>query len=224
MCLSKSSTIARATSALPLTGAAPAATEAWSMMLTSTTVSSGPSFKTLTSTFRRLSPSSIRAASTASSRVRPRPSADFIAPTSSIWFPSVWPVLRSILRSVLGSVLGPVLGPILRATARPGPRSAAWPVFRRATTPRINQGRRARHRPPRQQVSPADHKALLNDTDAVPNEPVQPEPRRDVEGEVANHQGRQPDHHLLHLLGLKLLLGGVGRRRHLQHLGLYESG
>src|SRR6266849_5606641 len=50
------------------------------MTLTSTTVSSGPSLITRTSTFRRLSPSSIKAASTASSRVRPRPSADLIAP------------------------------------------------------------------------------------------------------------------------------------------------
>src|SRR5207248_691102 len=69
----------RGVSALPFAaaGAATGPPSLSSITLTSTTVSSAVSLRILTSTWRRLSWSSINAASTASSRVRPRPSAVF---------------------------------------------------------------------------------------------------------------------------------------------------
>src|ERR1700730_7617317 len=212
MCLSKSSTIARATSALPFTGAAPAAAEAWSMMLTSTTVSSGPSLSTLTSTFRRLSPSSIRAASTASSSVRPRPSADFISEPSSFWFPGPGSVLGSLRRCTWGFVLSP-----LRPVARPILRAASAPALG------VDGLVRSGTAPLWQQVPPAGHEALLNDTDAVADKPVEPEPCGYCDGEVQDHQGRKQDHRSLHLLGLLLLLGRVRQRWHLQHPRLNQG-
>src|SRR5712691_2543336 len=175
------------------------------MTLTSTTVSSGPSLMTRTSTFRRLSPSSIKATSTASSRVRPRPSADFIGlppPLCSLFRP---PGPRSVLRRGLQT--------------RPRPR-----VFRTTPARCHDRLRRPPSTPFRQEVSPPDHEVLLNDTDQVPHKPVQPEAGGDLQREVADHQGREPDHGPLHLLGLKLLLGRICRRSLLEHLRLHESG
>src|SRR5713101_4369485 len=173
------------------------------MTLTSTTVSSGPSLITRTSTFRRLSPSSIKAASTASSSVLPRPSADLISP-----LPSSSPLPPSRAASRLRRRFEPGLGSVLRAA----------PAL----------GRRGQYRPSpvswRQEVAPADHEALLNDTDQVPDKPVKPQAGRDLQGEVSDHQRRQPHHRPLHLLGLLLLVGGVGRRRLLHHLRLHEGG
>src|SRR5438477_7872330 len=79
MCLRRPSTRLFAASALPLAGAGMVSGVGafWSITVTSTRVSSGVSLRILTSTLRRLSWSSISAASTASSSVRPRPSADF---------------------------------------------------------------------------------------------------------------------------------------------------
>ena len=86
------STIWRATSpspALPpvlvsVAAAVPAFPPLCSITVTSTTVSDVLSLSTLTSTLRRLSASCISAASTASSRVGPRPSAVFISSASSV--------------------------------------------------------------------------------------------------------------------------------------------
>src|SRR2546427_6596179 len=175
------------------------------MTLTSTTVSSGPSLMTRTSTFRRLSPSSIKAASTASSRVRPRPSADFIGLPPRLCSLFRPPGPRSVLRRGL--------------EARPG--SA---IFRTAPAFDRDRLRRPPSTPLRKQVSPTDHEVLLNDTDQVPHKPVQPQAGGNLQGEVADHQRRQPDHRPLHLLGLELLLGRVDRRRLLQHLRLHERG
>src|SRR5216684_542034 len=168
------------------------------MTLTSTTVSSGPSLITRTSTFRRLSPSSIKAASTASSRVRPRPSADLIAP----------PPLRSSLLSPFPSLPAPPRpGSRLRRRLEPGLGS----VLR--TAPALR--RDGQHRPTpissRQKASPPDYEVLKNDTDHVADKPVDPE-----------HHRRQPHHRPLHRLGLELLLRRVGRRWLLQHLRLDE--
>src|SRR6266851_1668234 len=206
MCLSKPSTSDRATSALPLVGeaaAAPSDGAVWSRTLTSTTVSPGPSLMTRTSTFRRLSPSSIKAASTASSSVRPRPSADFIG---------LPPRLCSLFRP-------PRPRSVLRRGLQAGPRSAVF-----GTAPAFRHDRLCRppSAPFRKQVSGPYDEVLLNDTDQVPDKPVEPEAGGNLEREVTDHQRRQPDHRPLHLLGLELLLGRVERRRLLQHLRLHE--
>src|SRR6266581_7227798 len=111
---------------------------------------------TLTSTFRRLSPSSIKAASTASSRVRPRPSADFIG---------LPPRLCSLFRP-------PRPRSVLRRGFQAWPRSA---VFR--TTPALRHDRLCGppSTPFRKEVSRPDDEVLLNDTDQVPDKPVEPE-------------------------------------------------
>src|SRR5712692_683021 len=183
MCFSSPSTRPRAVSALPLEGAAgsPAAAS-WSMTLTSTIVSSAVSVRILTSTLRRLSFSSINAASTASSRVRPRPSADFTCAISLPLFSCLLGRLRP------GTVPGHRLG---------DPRGADRALAR--------QGRRPSRDGPetrRQQVPPPDHEALLNDTYAVPDKPVEAQAGGNVQGEVADHQRREQDHRPLHLQGL----------------------
>src|SRR5712692_10185815 len=210
MCLSNPSTSARAASALPFAGdAAPAGATPWSITTTSTNVSSGPSLITRTSTFRRLSPSSIKAASTASSRVRPRPSADLIAR----------PPHRASLLSPFPSLPAPPgPGSRLRRRLEPGLGS----VLRAASALR----RDGQHRPTpissRQEASPADHEVLKNDTDHVADKPVEPEPGWNLQGEEPDHHRRQPHHRPLHRLGLELLLRRVGRRWLLQHLRLDE--
>src|SRR5712692_1146885 len=205
MCLSNPSTSARAMSPLPFAGAVPPSeAAAWSMTLTSTTVCSGPSLITRTSTFRRLSPSSIKAASTASSSVRPRPSADLIGMTSR--------------HCSLSRPPGPaVLRRWLEAWAWPGS------TFRTIPAP----GDNCLCRPPsapRQHVAPTDHEALLNDTEHVADKPVEPQARWNLQREVPDHQRGQPDHRPLHLLGLQLLLGRGGRRRLLKHPRLHQRG
>src|SRR5438270_2122913 len=208
MCLSRPSRSERTVSALPFaSGIEP---DAWaaarSMTLTSTTVSLAVSLTTFTSTLRRVSPSSIRAASTASSRVRPRPSADLIS-TSAL---SRCSFLRFLaLRAAVG-------GP-LRRNARLG-RTRRWSsALRRAE----RGGRPAAAGP---QVAPPDDETLLNDTDAVSDEPVEAQARRHGQGEEPDHHRRQEDHHSLRLLHLLLLIRRVHGRRLLQHLRLHERG
>src|SRR4029077_3840822 len=174
------------------------------MTLTSTTVSSGPSLMTRTSTFRRLSPSSIKAASTASSRVRPRPSADFIPLPPRLCSLFRPPGPRSVLRRGLQGGLGSA-------------------VFRSAPTFAHDRLCRPPSTPVRKEVPPSDNEVLLNDTDQVPDKPVQPQARGNLQREVTDHQRRKPDHGALHLLGLELLLGRVERRRLLEHLRLNEG-
>src|SRR2546421_3462904 len=208
MCFNRPSTRVFAASALPLAGACgiPVVGAPWSMIVTSTTVSSAVSLRILTSTLRRLSWSTISAASTASSSVRPRPSADlkFVHSLPSTFF-RLSLFVRAARLSSLGDVghrLAPEAGRCLAGQRRRSPRDSPEPR--------------------RQQVAPPDHEALLNDTYAVPDEPVEAESGGNVQGEVADHQGRDPHHRPLHLQCLELLLGRVRRRRHLQHLRLDE--
>src|SRR5260370_11920887 len=211
LCFSNLSTSARAAPAFPSAGdAASAGAAPWSITTTSTSVSSGPSLITRTSTFRRLSPSSIKAASTASSRVRPRPSADLIAP----------PPRCASLLSPFPSLLAPS-GSASRLRRRLQPRlgSVLW------AAPAL--GRDGQHRPSpiafRQEVSPTDHEVLKNDTDHVADKPVEPKAGGNLQGEVPDHQGRQQDHRPLHRLGLHLLLGRGRRGRLVQHLLLPKT-
>src|SRR2546421_2077786 len=208
MCFSSPSTRLFAASALPLvgTGVIPITGALWSMIVTSTMVSSDVSLRILTSTLRRLSWSTISAASTASSSVRPRPSADlkFVHSLPSTFF-RLSLFVRAARLSSLGDVgrrLAPEAGRCLAGQRRRSPRDSPEPR--------------------RQQVAPPDHEALLNDTYAVPDEPVEAQPGGNVQGEVPDHQGRDPHHRPLHLQCLQLLLGRVRRRRHLQHLRLDE--
>src|SRR5438309_9256387 len=178
------------------------------MTVTSTTVSPGLSLMTRTSTLRRLSPSSINATSTASSSVRPRPSADFIRMPHE---------LRSLFRPPRPAVLwqGLQAG---RGSAR---RTASTLGHHRLGRPA------ATSLPPstsiRKKIPPTNYEVLLNDTHAVADEPVEPKPGRHLQGEDSNHHRREQHHGPLHLLGLQLLLGRVGRRRLLQHLRLDEG-
>src|SRR5712692_10115121 len=218
MCLRSPSSSVRTVSALPFTGDSPAGADA-SITVTSTTVSSGFSLTTLTSTLRRVSPSSIRAASTASSRVRPRPSADLIVslPSSRLVAPAC------LGRAPLGVLCILVLPPTTLHAPRQLLRVAAAAVLGRTGSLRLAD-RRLRAASLGPEASPPDHEVLLNDTDAVADEPVEPEAGRNLQGEVPDHQRRHHDHHSLHLLGLQLLLRGVRRRRRLQHLRLHEGG
>src|SRR5216684_7361568 len=210
MCLSNPSTSARAASALPFAGdAAPAGAAPWSITTTSTNVSSGPSLITRTSTFRRLSPSSIKAASTASSSVRPRPSADLIARP---------PHRASLLSPFPSPPAPPRPGSRLRRRLEPGLGS----VLRTASAFMRDGQYRPTPISSRQKASPPDHEVLKNDTDHVADEPVEPEPGRHLQGEDPDHHRRQPHHRALHRLGLELLLRRVGRRWLLQHLRLDE--
>src|SRR5438270_6067755 len=223
MCFKSPSRRERTVSALPFAwGIEPAAcATAGSMMLTSTTVSFGFSLTTLTSTLRRVSPSSIRAASTASSRVLPRPSADLIVllTSSRLLLTPLRPLGRASLRVL--RILGP------RPAALHTPRQLLRVA--RATAAILGRTRSFRlgdrwAAPFGSQASPPDHEVLLNDTDAVADEPVKPEAGRDLQCEVPDHQRRHHDHHSLHLLGPGLLLGRVQRRRRLQHLRLHDGG
>src|SRR6266704_160228 len=205
MCFRSPSTRDRAVSAFPLGAAAPIAGAAsWSMTLTSTTVSPAVSLMTRTSTLRRLSPSSINAASTASSSVRPRPSADFIRMPHE---------LCSLFRPPGPAVLWS------------GLEAGRGPSCRTAST----LGRHRLGRPPstssslRKKIPPTDDEVLLNDTHAVADEPVEAKPGGNLQCEDSDHHRRQQHHGPLHLLRLQLLLGGVGRRRLLQHLRLDEG-
>src|SRR5207245_4051425 len=108
---------------------------------------------TRTSTLRRLSPSSIKAASTASSRVRPRPSADFIG---------MPPRYCSLLRPSGPTVLWHRLQ--ARARLRSGPRTLPTLPHHRLRGPaatRISL---------RQAVAPPDHAVRLNDAPAGPDQ------------------------------------------------------
>src|SRR5205085_7516355 len=163
----------------PCAGAETDEAAAGSITVTSTSVSSVPSRRTLTSTFRRVSPSSMSAASTASSRVRPRPSTDLIDLTSRL-FVGALAIGRPLL---LPLRLAVAVRRSLRQVARTGRGTAAR---------RGSSGHGRRRRPlgpaPRQQISPPDHEALLNDTHDVPDEPVEAQAGGDLEGEDADHQ------------------------------------
>src|SRR6267378_6880862 len=68
-----------------------------------------------------------------------------------------------------------------RAVIRVGPRPSLEALFGHGPTSCVGSPGNSPPEPGRQHISPADYEALLNDTDAVADKPVEAQARRNVQ-------------------------------------------